>query len=314
MATSKTALTGVLLMTYGSATNSKNVEEFLDHVYPDGPDSELVTEFKRRFDIVNGSPLVAITVDQGKELQKLLDREHPEKYVVKVGMLHSTPFIKDAIADLKASGAKKIIGIILSPQFSDFIMGGYKRHLLAATKQLGFKNSDVLVVGPWPNEPSFIELISKRLLEKHQVLVKKYGTKVPIIFTTHSLPERVVAKDPNYLKQLEKTMKAVVKKAKLDDDNWTYAYQSAGHTPEPWLKPDLVDILAKLRPEKVPAVLIVPLQFLADHLEILYDLDTAAAEQCTDYGTEYNRIELPNTDPLFINSLSHLVTNNSVLI
>ncbi len=305
------SLTGVVLMTYGSATTSKNVEEFLDHVYPDGPDPELVAEFKRRFDVVNGSPLVEITVNQGKALQTLLDSIHPGQYIVRVGMLHSVPFIADSVADLKHLGAKQMVGIILSPQFSDFIMSGYKRNLLISTSANGFEDDKVKVVGPWPDEPSFIELISKRLLAKRRSLIKKYGMDVPVVFTTHSLPERVVAKDPSYLDQLEQTMMAVASRAKLTKADWTYAYQSAGHTPEPWLKPDLVDILAELKPKKVPAVLIVPLQFLADHLEILYDLDTAAGEQCSDYDIEYNRIELPNTDPLFIKTLANLVVTQN---
>jgi ferrochelatase len=312
MATSRNSETGVVLMTYGSATTSANVEEFLNHVYPDRPDPELVAEFKRRFDVVNGSPLVAITINQGKELQKLLDTSQAKKkYIVRVGMLHSAPYIEEAITDLKALGVSKIVGIILSPQFSDFIMSGYRRNLLKATQQAGYRDRDISIVGPWPDEPSFIKLISQRLQEERDKLVKRYKTKIPIIFTTHSLPKRVVAKDPGYLKQLEQTMKAVVRDAKLPKDSWTYAYQSAGHTPEPWLKPDLVDILAELKPTKAPAVLIVPLQFLADHLEILYDLDTAAKEQCEEYNISYNRIELPNTDHLFIKTLASLVDRQS---
>jgi ferrochelatase len=308
----KSNVTGVLLMTYGSATTSKNVDEFLHDVYPDGPDPELVNEFKRRFDVVQGSPLVAITTKQGKELQKYLNKEQPDKnYIIRVGMLHSAPYIKDAVADLKTGGSDKIIGIILSPQFSDFIMSGYRQKLFEATKQLGIKDSNVTVVGPWPDEPNFIEFISNSLHKKYVSLKKKYGNNVAIIFTTHSLPQRVVAKDPSYLNQLDKTMKAVIKKAKLSNGSWSYAFQSAGHTPEPWLKPDLVDILAELKLRKVPAVLIVPLQFLSDHLEILYDLDIAAAEQCAEFDIVYNRIELPNTNPLFIKTLAHLVSIHS---
>ena len=113
MATKSQSPIGVILMTYGSATTSKNVKEFLDHVYPDGPDPELVQEFKRRFDVVHGSPLVAITIQQGKALQQLLDKEPGRgRYVVRVCMLHSAPFIDDSIAELKAAGITKIIGII----------------------------------------------------------------------------------------------------------------------------------------------------------------------------------------------------------
>ena len=299
--------TGVLLMTYGSATTSANVDDFIEHVYPKQPAPELIAEFKRRFDIVHSSPLIAITIEQGKALQKLLEERHGKNtFVVRAGMLHSAPFIADSVAELRSLGAASITGIILSPQFSDFIMSGYKRYLLEAAADNGYTAADVRIVGPWPDEPRYVQFISQNLVKKRKVLSEKYGAAVPVIFTTHSLPERVVAKDPNYLKQLEITMHAVVAKSKLPDGSWTYAYQSAGHSPEPWLKPDLVDILAEYKTRKKPAVLIVPLQFLADHLEVLYDLDTAAREQCTASGIAYNRIELPNTAPLFIQSLANL--------
>jgi ferrochelatase len=134
-------------------------------------------------------------------------------------------------------------------------------------------------------------------------LEKEYGTGIPVVFTTHSLPQSVVEKDLSYLEQLKSTIDNV--RTKISGEIECYsAYQSAGHTPEAWLKPDLTDILDQVSKKGAKAILIVPIQFLADHLEILYDLDVAARAQCEERGIAYNRIELPNTDPLFIDALA----------
>jgi ferrochelatase len=295
---------GVIIMTYGSATTAEHVGSYMEHIYKSGVPEGLVEDFAERYRLVGRSPLVDITREQASKLEQKLG---PDRFVVRAGMLHSDPFISDVIADLRKAGAERIIGIILSPQFSSFIMDGYLTALRAAAADHGYSAEEVSVAGPWPTEPDFIELLAKRTADAQAKLRVQYEVSVPVIFTTHSLPERVVAKDPNYLTQLSKTIDAVV--AKLNDSTleWYAAYQSAGHTPEPWLKPDLVDILAELRDKKSPAVLIVPIQFLADHLEILYDLDIAGKEQCDDFGIAYNRIELPNTDPLFISALASVV-------
>ena len=295
---------GVIIMTYGSATTADNVGAYMEHIYRSGVPGGLVEDFAERYRLVGRSPLVDITREQARKLEQELG---PDRYIVRAGMLHSGPFISDVIGELHKAGAKRIVGVILSPQFSSFIMEGYLTALRAAAADHGYDAEKVSVAGPWPTEPDFIELLAKRTVDARTRLRALYKVSVPVVFTTHSLPERVVAKDPNYLTQLGETIDAVV--AKLNDSNleWYAAYQSAGHTPEPWLKPDLVDILNDLRDKKCPAVLIVPIQFLADHLEILYDLDIAGKEQCDDFGIAYNRIELPNTDPLFISALAGVV-------
>ena len=137
MPTKKSFRTGVILMTYGSATISKNVPEFLEHVYRKGLDDDLIKEFQRRFDIVGGSPLVDITIQQGRALQAYLEKEGKGDYIVRVGMLHSSPFIDAAVAELKAEGVQRLVGIILSPQFSAFIMGGYSKALHQAAEDNG---------------------------------------------------------------------------------------------------------------------------------------------------------------------------------
>ncbi len=287
---------GVVLMTYGSANTSGHVEEYFKHIYKN-PSPEIITDFKHRYDLVGGSPLVAITKKQAALLQKKLGI----KYVVRAGMRHSGPFIANAVEDCKKAGATELRGIILSPQFSSFIMAGYDKDFSEAAKANGFE--EFSVAKPWPKEKHFVALLAKRIKAK----LAKLGKNTPVIFTTHSLPKRVVDKDPSYLKQLDQTIQAVLKK--LPKIKWHQGYQSAGHTPEEWLKPDLVDILRDLQ-GKHEGVLIVPIQFLSDHLEVLYDLDIAARKQCEEFGIHYNRIELPNTDDLFIRALKDLSTVN----
>ena len=283
----------------------------MQHIYKDEVPVGVIEDFAQRYRVVNGSPLVRITADQASALQTQLDSTTSGSYVVRSAMLHSAPFIEDVVGELRTAGVTKIVGIILSPQFSSFIMEGYRTTLQKAATLHGFMESQVIVAEPWPAEPHFVQMLANRVTESLSALEKKSGVAVPVVFTTHSLPERVVAKDPSYLDQLTETIDGVLTELKMPSLEWYAAYQSAGHTPEPWLKPDLTDILAKLREKKQKNVLIVPIQFLADHLEILYDLDIAGREQCDEYGIAYNRIQLANTDSLFIEALQAIALTYS---
>jgi len=293
-------------MTYGSATTSADVQPYFTHIYKN-PSDELVEEFKRRFNVVGSSPLVQITIDQAAALEQLLaERVGEGKYVVEAGMLHSAPFIDEAMGKLRARSADRVLGLLMSPQYSPHIMRGYDQALTAAGQQHGFNPEDVTMLGQWSTEPKFIQMQAENLLKMRAELKTKYGQDVPVVFTTHSLPERVVKRDPSYLDQLSATTAAVAKAAKLGEFEYQSAYQSAGHTPEEWLKPDLNDVIADLKTQKVPAVIVVPIQFLADHLEILYDLDTAAREETEAGGVHYHRLPVANLEPLFIEALADI--------
>jgi ferrochelatase len=170
-------------------------------------------------------------------------------------------------------------------------MGGYRRALDAAAWRLG-PDADVVLAGPWHRTPAFLDALAERVTEA----AGRLDPEVPVLFTAHSLPRAVVDRDPGYLGQIAETVDAVVERTGLDPSRWQFAYQSAGHSPEEWLKPDLKDLL--------PGLLVVPVQFLADHLEILYDIDIAAREEATEAGLSFHRIELMNTSPSFIRALA----------
>lgn len=290
-------------MTYGSATTSEHVFEYLNRIYRGKASNELIQDFKSRYDLVGGSPLIDITKKQASLLQEKLG----SRFVVRAGMRHSEPFVEHAVSECKVGGATKLVGIILSPQFSPFIMNGYRTELTEAAEKHGYQADRMQIADAWPTEEHFIEFLAGQTQSKLSKLESECNESVPVVFTTHSLPRRVVKKDSDYLKQIESTVNAVVKKINDSELEWYAGYQSAGHSAEEWLTPDLTDILADLSKRGKKTVLIVPIQFLADHLEILYDLDIAAKEQCEEYDIGYNRIALPNTNFLFINALAAIV-------
>jgi ferrochelatase len=291
----------VLLMTYGSAATAEEVPAYLRSVRGGrDADPELVAEFQRRYRLIGWSPLVRITLEQGAALQRRLDADHGTgRYRVEVGMLHSEPTIDQAVARLAAAGTRRLIGIVLSPQWSPVIMGGYRRALDAAAPRLG-PDAQVALAGPWHQTPAFLDALAERVTEA----LDRLDPDVPVLFTAHSLPRAVVDRDPGYLDQIDETIDAVVERTGLARGRWQFAYQSAGHSPEEWLTPDLKDLLPGLRDDGHKAVLVVPVQFLADHLEILYDIDIAAREEATEAGLAFNRIELMNTTPTFIRALA----------
>jgi protoporphyrin/coproporphyrin ferrochelatase len=308
-----TTPTGVLLMTFGSAQTAEEVPDYLRSVRGGGdPDPAVVAEFQRRYEIVGWSPLVRITGEQGQALQRSLDGAHGAgRFVVAVGMLHSEPRIDEAVRTLAAAGAGRVTGIVLSPQYSPIIMGGYDRALQAAMAR-ELPGVEVRVAGPWHTTPSFVGELAGRVQEALGRFPD--AGRVPVIFTAHSLPRPVVDRDRGYIDQLTETIDLVAERAGLARDRWQFAYQSAGHTPEEWLKPDLKDLLPGLRDAGYDDVLVVPVQFLADHLEILYDIDVAAREEAEDAGLRFHRIDLPNTSPVFIRALAEVVEREEQLV
>ena len=299
--------TGVLLMTYGTPSNAEEMPAYLRSIRG-GRDAspELLAEFLRRYELVGWSPLIRITREQGAALQAWLDeRDGPGSHVVEVGMLHSAPTIREAVERLAGAGVDRIIGVVLSPQYSSIIMGRYNRTIEEAAAAVGL-DGKVTVAGAWHLLPEFIESLTERTSEA-LARMPDGGREVPVLMTAHSLPKPVVDREPDYVVQLTDTAEAIAKRAGLAPERWRFAYQSAGHTAEEWLRPDVKELLPGLREDGHEAVLVVPVQFLADHLEILYDLDVAAAEEAEEAGVEFRRIELPNTQPGFIRALGEVV-------
>ena len=293
---------GVLLLTFGSAVTSADLLPYLRSVRGGRePSPEVVAEFTRRFDIIGRSPLLDITAAQAAAVQELLDERHGAGgHRVATGMLHSAPSVDSGFDSLVRAGVDRVAAIVLAPQFSPLILAGYRRALDAA-RSAHAPTLPVTLAGPWHLTEGWLDSLAGRT----RAALDRVGSEnVGIVFTSHSLPKPVVDRDPSYLQQIDETVRAVADRVGLRDGDWQFAFQSAGHTPEEWLKPDLLDVLPGIAASGRSGVLVVPVQFVADHLEVLYDIDVAAAEQAREAGLAFHRIEMPNTTPAFIAGLA----------
>jgi ferrochelatase len=283
-------------MTYGAPRDDADVTRYLAAVRGGRePAPHLVTEMRRRYALIGGSPLVRITHAQAVALEADLGGAH----VVAAGMRYSNPAIDSALRELVERGAERIVGICMSPQWSPRLMGGYADALAEAAAGAGVPAT---LAPAWHREPAFIAATAERVREA----LRDADATTAIMLTAHSLPKRVFDTEPEYIEQLRETAELVAYVAGLDSARWHWAYQSAGHTQEEWLRPDLMELFPTLAAQGVREVLVVPVQFLADHLEVLYDLDIAAAEEARAAGLRYRRVAMPNTQPAFIRALARV--------
>ncbi|HEX6551515.1 MAG TPA: ferrochelatase [Ktedonobacteraceae bacterium] len=300
---------GVILMTYGSPATLEDIPAYIKQVYG-GRDAspEVITEFRRRYTLIGGSPLIRITREQAAALAEELNAQYPEgpAFHVVAGMRFSPPFIGD-VAYEAAAGAQELVGVIMSPQYSPIIMSGYINTLEEAVANFQRDDLELKIARDWHLQPFFLQAIAERVrqaLDRFPLAVRE---RVPVLLTAHSMPKRVIEREPDYINHLKETAAAVAELVGLPRERWMFCYQSAGHTPEEWLKPDFADVMPELRAAGHTDVLIAPVQFLADHLEILYDIEIGAREQAEQHGIHFARIESLNTSPLFIKALAEVV-------
>jgi protoporphyrin/coproporphyrin ferrochelatase len=292
---------GVLLMTYGSPAGleREDISAYLARVRGGRePDPELVDEFTRRYRVIGGSPLIEITRRQAEGLANALG------WPVEVGMRFSEPTIRAGLAALGERGVTTVAGIVLSPQYSPLLMSGYARAIDEARPELGDSAPATTVAGAWHDEPAFVDALAGRLIEALARLPADERTAVSVLMTAHSLPRRVADQEPDYLAQLRSTAEAIAVSAGLSDRDWAFCWQSAGHEPGEWMKPDFADLMPDIAASGGRAVVVVPVQFLADHLEILYDVEIGAREQAEACGLAFHRIDSLNADPGLIAALA----------
>jgi ferrochelatase len=292
--------TGVVLMTYGSPRDLDDVGAYITRVRGGRPpDAELLAEFRRRYEVIGMSPLIEITQQQAASLQAALGSD----FAVAAGMRFSEPSVADAVRDVRDQAVDRLLGVILSPQYSPTLMGGYAAALEQAANGLPTRT-----VGAWHLNPAFVDVLASRIRAALARFPDDERDQVPILLTAHSLPKRVVDREPDYVEQLQDTARAVAAAADLATERWSFVYQSAGHTPEEWLKPDLLDVLPELAQAGHHDAIVAPVQFLADHLETLYDVDIAGRDQALAAGfRSFVRVDAPNADPDFVDALRDVV-------
>jgi ferrochelatase len=291
---------GVLLMTYGSPSSLErdDVAKYLARIRGGREaDPELVDEFTRRYRVIGGSPLIEITRGQAAALASSLG------WPVEVGMRFSEPSILAGLSALATSGVTSVLAIVLSPQYSPLLMGGYGAAIDAARASLGDSAPEVTGAAAWHEEPAFIAALARRVSDALDRLPPDERESVSVLMTAHSLPRRVAEREPDYLAQLRSTAGAVAEGAGLSERQWSFCWQSAGHEPGEWMKPDFADLMPEIAAAGGRSILVAPVQFLADHLEILYDVDIGAREQAEQCGLAFHRIESLNVDPGLVDAL-----------
>jgi protoporphyrin/coproporphyrin ferrochelatase len=279
----------VVLMAYGSPERLSDVPAYYTDIRggrPIAPErlADLVERY-RRLGVEGSSPLNAITEQARAALEAELGLP------VFTGMKHWTPRIADAVQSALASGADQIVGLVLAPHYSALSIAGYRDQVERAISG----RAELRFVESWHDEPGFVELLADRVR----------GTEAHVVFTAHSLPARIVATGDPYRDQLLETSRLVAEAAGLGE--WSFSFQSESSTGEPWLGPDILDHLESLRRQGVEHVLVCPVGFVSDHLEIRWDLDVEAQEKAAELGLRLERIEMPNADPAFVRTLAGIV-------
>jgi ferrochelatase len=291
---------GVVVMAYGTPASPEDIEPYYTHIRRGRPPTEeQLAELTARYAAIGGiSPLAQRTRAQLDGIAAALEAAAPGGFVVQLGQKHAAPFIEDAVVSLAAAGVERIVGVVLAPHYSGFSVGQYNERAAAAAEAAGLRYAGV---ESWSLEPAYLDHQAASVREQLATLPER--TKV--VFTAHSLPERVLEGDP-YPDQLRASAEAIADRAGLGRwATWSIGWQSAGRTPEPWRGPDILDIIRELAGTgRADGILVVPQGFTSDHLEVVYDLDIEAAAVAAKVGLAFARTEVVNDDPAVMSALA----------
>jgi len=280
--------TGVLCMAYGSPATEADIEAYYTHIRGGRrPSPEALEELTERYRAIDGSPLTAVTRAQAAAVGDLL---HMPAFV---GMKHAPPFIADGAAEAQKVGIRRLVALPLAPHYAEMSVGGYRRALATAW------DGELVFIPGFHDHPAFISAIRAVLSE---ALAESWPDQ--LFFTAHSLPARIVAEGDGYHDRLLESCRLV--EAGMELPEWEFAFQSASTTGEPWLGPDLLEAVGRSGARNV---LICPIGFVADHLEVLYDLDVEAQSFARTRGITIRRTASFNTRPDFIEAMAAVVTD-----
>lgn len=296
---------GVLLMAHGSPDSLEEVGPFLDYVRGGRPTPQaLVEEIREHYRRIGGrSPLLDLTQAQATALQARLNLAG-DRFRVYVGMRNWRPFIQDTVQQMVTDGLQRVIALSLAPQYSQLSVGAYEQALARAQAALGV-SLDVRCIASWHAHPLLLQAFAEKIQEALARLPWGEPAQVHPIFTAHSLPERILAEGDPYAAEVEGTARGVA--ALVGFTEWDLAYQSQGATADPWLGPTLEAVLQRCAARGQRQVLLVPIGFVCDHMEILYDLDIVAQRIAQEQGLSLTRTASLNTSPCFIEALADVI-------
>lgn len=293
-------------MAYGTPRTPAEIEPYYTDIRRGrAPTPEQLADLVARYDAIGGiSPLAARTEAQREALQNALNAIAPDTYEVVLGLKHAAPMIETAVNDLAARGFRHVIGLVLAPHYSSFSIGQYMDRTRAAAEPHGIT---VTSIDSWATEPAFIDFLAADLRARLSAMPE--NTKV--LFTAHSLPQRIIDAGDPYPNELRSTAEAVAIAAGLDSwSSWSIAWQSAGRTPEPWIGPDILAVIDDLAAsENASGVVVCACGFVADHLEVLFDLDIEAKKHAEAKGLAFDRTTCVNDNASIMHALAERVVS-----
>lgn len=300
----------VLIMAYGGPDSLEDVEPYLLDVRGgrETPPA-LVEKIQERYALIGGrSPLLEITRAQADALEQALHAASNDRFKTFVGMRHWAPYIHQAVAEIKAAGISHVVGLCMAPYYSRMSIGAYQDKLRSALKESELDEQiDLRLVDSWHTHPLFIHALVEKTRAAEQAFMPEERGRLHYLFTAHSLPASIMEQGDQYAGQLAETAALVAQSLGLSDDRWQLCYQSAGAQSTCWLGPDLEEVLEDLAASGHRSVLVVPIGFVADHVEILFDIDIEAQETARSLGIHLERSESMNSSPTFIQALVEIV-------
>lgn len=297
---------GVLLMAYGTPETLDDVEAYYTHIRGGRPPTPAALEdLRERYRRVGGrTPLLALSRGVATQLQARFDAEVPGRYRVYVAMRHWHPYIADVVPQMLADGIREVVALVLAPHYSRYSLEGYRAAINQVLSGVSAPFALRFVEG-WHEERLFRQLMADRVREVLATFAPQ--ARVAVVFSAHSLPQKVVAAGDPYPQQLRDSAAGIAALAGLE--SYVLCYQSAAPTGEPWLGPDILDVVDALHVEGVGAMVSVPFGFVADHLEVLWDIDIEARERAAQWGMVFRRIRMPNDDSAFVDVIRAVVVS-----
>jgi len=302
----------VLVMAYGTPQRHEDIEAYYTHIRRGTPpEPAALRDLQDRYRALGGvSPLRRITEGQATGIQEALDERSPGEYRVHLGLKHAAPFIEDGAQAIVGAAHQRAVGLVLAPHHSRMGVGAYHRRAAAAI-------GDALPyvgVGSWHLHPGYVDLVARSVAEALDRIRGDRRERTHVLFTAHSLPASIVEEGDRYPVQLRESAQATT--ARLEELGVdlplrpSIAWQSAGRTADRWLGPDLLDVIPKLaEAHDLRAVVVAPVGFVSDHLEVLYDVDIQARGVAEQHGLVLERTEMPNTQPRFLDLLADVITD-----
>jgi ferrochelatase len=301
---------GVLLLAHGAPDYLEDIPEFLLNVRGGRKLPEAaVQEIVRRYSLIGGgSPLLRLTNLQARALEETLKDSAATNgrapIPVYVGMRNWKPFIAEAVSQLSADAVNRLVALCLAPQNSHTSVGLYRKHLSDAVQEIA-PQVQVEFIESWHDHQFLLAAFRDKISQALDQAEERAGCAVPVIFTAHSVPERTIAEGDPYAEQVKETATAIARTMSLP--NWRIAYQSQGMTAEPWIGPTVESQIDELAATGYRFVLIAPIGFVSDHVEILYDIDIVFRAYGEAKGVTIFRSDSLNDSPLFIQALANLV-------